>query len=104
MSVADAPSVEGFRLLRTIGPFDAHSLPPGLLSEHRLKPGRWALLEMLAGEIAFVWDDKAGASIRIAAGEIFLVPPVRPHHLEPLGPFSLRLQFLDPIDGDDAIA
>lgn len=104
MSAADAVSFEGFRLLRTIGPFDAHSLPPRLLSEHRLKPGRWARLEMLAGEIDFVWDDRGGAKVRIAAGEIFLVSPIRPHHLVPDGPFSLRLHFLDPIDGEDTIA
>lgn len=80
---------------RQIGPFDADSLPRGLLAEHRLKPGSWGRVTMLSGTIGFAWDDDAaGDPITLSAGDVMLVPPQRPHHLELCGPFVLQIEFL----------
>lgn len=85
-----APALETYR---TIGPFDADSLPGGLLAEHRLKPGAWALLKVVAGEIGLVWDDEGSDSQVLMAGKSVLIPPQRPHHLEPRGAFVLVIEF-----------
>ena len=80
---------------RQIGPFDADSLPRGLLAEHRLKPGSWGRVTMLSGAIGCVWDDDAACDpITLSAGDVMLVPPQRPHHLELCGPFVLQIEFL----------
>ncbi|MCF8881485.1 DUF1971 domain-containing protein [Erythrobacter sp. SN021] len=81
---------------RQIGPFDETSLPAGLLAEHRLKPGTWGRLEMIAGAVMLVWDDEAGGRERLSASDIARIPPQRPHHLEPEGPFTLSIAFQRP--------
>ncbi len=88
-----APVLEAYRL---IGPFDADSLPRGLLAEHRLKPGIWGRLTMLVGAIDFNWDDEGAASepITLKAGDVLMVPPQRPHHLKLRGSFELQIEFL----------
>ena len=83
----------GFNAYRKIGPFDAESLPAGLLREHRLKEGTWANLAVLEGEIGFVWDDpdSDGTVTVLAAGDRLNVPPLILHHLE-LREETLRLE------------
>jgi tellurite resistance-related uncharacterized protein len=78
---------------RTIGPFDARSLPQGLRKEHRLKEGAWGLLVLSAGSLRFVWDDAAGGIEKIAAPASLVVPPQVPHHVEGDGPFELTITF-----------
>ncbi len=82
---------------RRIGPFDADSLPAGLLREHRLKPGTWARLTVLSGRIGFAWDDgpQSGDLTVLAAGDTIDVPPAVPHHLERQNAdFSIAIEFL----------
>lgn len=86
----------GAACYRTIGPFARDTIPQGLLREHRLKPGAWAILYVDAGTIRFVWDDEAGGSRTLQAADSLLVPPQVPHHLEPGGPVSLRIEFWAP--------
>lgn len=87
----------GFSAYRKIGPFDADTLPAGLLQEHRLKQGTWANLTVLKGKIGFVWDDadSDGAVTELAAGDCLHVPPLILHHLE-IGEatFRLKIEFL----------
>ena len=88
----------GLSAYRKIGPFDAESLPAGLLREHRLKEGTWANLTVLEGEIGFVWDDPEsdGAVTVLAAGDCVYVPPLILHHLEVReGTFRLEIEFLN---------
>lgn len=87
----------GLDAYRTLGPFDAGSLPKGLLREHTLKEGTWARLSVRSGAIRFIWDDaghQEGAEI-ITAGTLVVIPPIVPHHLEKTdGDFELTVQFL----------
>lgn len=79
---------------RELGPFDAASLPRGLLAEHRLKPGTWGRLRIVSGQVAFVWDDRQppeGSTLR--AGDQIVIPPQVPHHLVMSGAFALSLTF-----------
>lgn len=83
----------GFAAYRTIGPFDAASLPAGLRAEHRLKPGAWALLSLTHGTLRFVWDDAEGGSQDLAAPATLVVPEQVPHHVEGDGPFTVTIAF-----------
>lgn len=78
---------------RTIGPFDAASLPAGLRAEHRLKPGAGGRVTLLAGSLRFVWDDGSGRIDEVSAPAEITVPPQVPHHVEGDGPFELTIAF-----------
>ena len=78
---------------RTIGPFDAASLPKGLREEHRLKAGTWGLVRLASGSLEFVWDDGSGRSETVTAPAEVTVPPQVPHHVEGDGPFELTIAF-----------
>ena len=78
---------------RTIGPFDAQSLPQGLRKQHQLKDGAWGLLTLSAGSLRFVWDDAAGGTDALAAPASVVVPPQILHHVEGEGPFELTITF-----------
>lgn len=84
------PTLETYR---AIGPFDNGSLPRGLLAEHRLKSGSWARLTIVSGSIGFCWDDGQCERLKLSAGDVFLIPPERPHHLDPRGAFVLKIEF-----------
>nr|WP_166176796.1 DUF1971 domain-containing protein [Altererythrobacter segetis] len=78
---------------RTIGPFDAASLPAGLRAEHRLKEGTWGVIALTEGSLRFVWDDEQGGVDELSAPSQFIVPPQVPHHVEGEGPFELTIAF-----------
>lgn len=78
---------------KTVGPFDLDSLPDGLEREHRLKEGTWGSLTILAGQIAFVWDDEQGGEVVVETPATIVIPPEVPHHLRPSGPVLLEIGF-----------
>jgi tellurite resistance-related uncharacterized protein len=78
---------------RTIGPFDAKTLPAGLRAEHSLKEGTWGLLTLSEGSLRFVWDDGQGGAEELAAPAQLVVPPQVLHHVVGDGPFSLTIAF-----------
>jgi tellurite resistance-related uncharacterized protein len=84
---------QGSTAYRTIGPFDARTLPAGLRAEHRLKEGTWGLLTLSEGSLRFVWDDEQGGSEELVAPAALVVPPQVLHHVEGEGPFSLTIAF-----------
>jgi cupin 2 domain-containing protein len=85
---------EGVEAYRTIGAFDAASLPAGLRASHNLKDGTWALLSLTAGTLRFVWEDAAGGVEELRAPAILVVPPKVYHRVEGDGPFELTISFL----------
>ena len=87
------PLPDDAHVYRSIGPFDAQSVPRGLLGKHDLKPGAWARLCVTAGSVKFVWDDSAGGSELLTAGVEMIVPPCVPHHLELCGPLEFTIHF-----------
>ena len=79
---------------RKIGPFDAATLPAGLLAEHRLKEAVWANVAIVEGSVDFVWDDgRQDDRVTLTKGDNQLVTPTTPHHLEVGGPFQLTIEF-----------
>ncbi len=87
------PLPDDAQVYRSIGPFDAQSVPRGLLGKHDLKPGAWARLCVTAGSVIFVWDDSAGGSDLLTAGVEMIVPPCIPHHLDLCGPLEFTIHF-----------
>jgi len=73
---------EGVDAYRTIGPFDAATLPAGLRRTHDLKDGTWGKVSLEHGNLAFVWEDEAGGRLDLAAPAEIVVPPHAPHHVE----------------------
>jgi cupin 2 domain-containing protein len=84
------PDAEAYR---TIGPFDAETLPQGLRAEHSLKPGTWGLIELTEGSLRFVWDDAEGGTEDVVAPARLIVPPQVLHHVEGSGSFALTITF-----------
>ena len=84
------PDAEAYR---TIGPFDAATLPRGLRAEHDLKPGAWGVVTLTKGRLRFAWDDEQGGAEELVAPAEIVVPPQVPHHVEGDGPFSLTITF-----------
>lgn len=93
--MTDGALPEGFSLVRRIGPFDAASLPAGLLSSHRLKAGRWGWLQVTGGSVRMVWEEEPLRTEQLVAPASVLIPPEAPHHLELDGPFELQIEFLE---------
>jgi tellurite resistance-related uncharacterized protein len=82
--VSDRPArlPEAVEAYRTIGPFDAASLPAGLRRTHDLKQGTWGKIVLERGSIGFVWEDEAGGRQEVGAPAEIVVPPQVPHHVE----------------------
>jgi tellurite resistance-related uncharacterized protein len=73
---------EGVEAYRTIGPFDAATLPTGLRRTHDLKEGTWGKVSVEQGTIGFVWEDEPGGRDDLRAPAEVVVPPQVPHHVE----------------------
>ena len=84
------PEVEPYR---TIGPFDAETLPAGLRRTHSLKEGSWGRIDLLSGELTFTWEDDQGGEERLCAPAELVVPPQAAHHVEPAGQIELTITF-----------
>ena len=83
---------DGVEAYRTIGPFDAASLPAGLRRTHDLKQGTWGKVVLERGSIGFVWEDETGGRQDADAPAEIVVPPQVPHHVEG-GDFELTITF-----------
>jgi tellurite resistance-related uncharacterized protein len=73
---------EGVEPYRTIGPFDAATLPAGLRRTHDLKEGTWGRVALEQGSLGFVWEDETGGREDLTAPAEIIVSPQAPHHVE----------------------
>lgn len=84
---------DGVELVRSTPVFDEHSVPAGLLAEHRVADGVWGLLVVEAGSVRFVFEDGEARPAMIGAGDTQVIPPGRPHHLELDDPVTFHVEF-----------
>lgn len=73
----------GLEHQRTTPEFDADTVPAGLLRAHRVADEVWGVVEVLAGSLTFVWEDRSSAPVALTAGDSLVIPPDMPHHVEP---------------------
>jgi tellurite methyltransferase len=82
---------DGLAVARTAGPWDEHTLPAGLLHDHRVAAHTWGLLRVLDGSVGFVLD---GRAIELATGDLQPIPPEVPHAVVLHGAVRLEVDFL----------
>ena len=80
-------------LVRTAGPFDDQSLPPGLRRAHRVGAGTWGRLRVTGGAVLFTMSVDPPIDERLQAGEARWLPPEVSHALAVDGPASLEIDF-----------
>jgi tellurite methyltransferase len=85
---------EGLNVVRTAGPFDAASLPAGLLKDHVVADGTWGCLRVIGGNVTFSLRTEPPTIVRLGAGDQQAIPPGLPHGLTLDGPVRLAIDFL----------
>ena len=59
---------EGLHVARTVGPFDADSLPQGLQRDHRVAARTWGRLRVLEGSVGFSMATDPPLDVRLRRG------------------------------------
>jgi tellurite resistance-related uncharacterized protein len=70
--------------------FDETSIPRGLLSDHRTKPGVWASIVVESGKLEYLTDQGGFVLSPDLPG---IVRPERPHRVRPIGPVRFHVVF-----------
>jgi tellurite resistance-related uncharacterized protein len=70
--------------------FTEQTLPAALRAEHRTKPGTWARIVVEHGELEY---HARGRVQRLTTNAPGLVEPERTHHIKPLGPVRVHVEF-----------
>ena len=90
----------GLQFVRSTPVFDEHSVPAGLLAAHRVSEGVWGRLVVFSGQLDFVFEDVTRAAVRnqsqrrtVGAGDVQVIPPGEPHHVEVDGPVEFHVEF-----------
>lgn len=91
MSALELP--DGLTLARTTPVFDEGSVPVGLLSAHQVAEGVWGRVVVKTGALDFVFEDAPTDVIHLAAGDHQVIPPQRPHHVQPVGSVTFCVEF-----------
>jgi len=84
---------DGLTLARTTPVFDEDSVPDGLLAAHQVAEGVWGLVVVVAGALDFVFEDEPSNVIHLLAGDRHVIPPQRPHHVQPVGAVTFCVEF-----------
>ena len=82
---------DGLVLARTTDEFDEHTVPTGLLRNHRIATGVWGRLVVRAGALRFGFGDDD--EFVVAAGASVVIPPDRVHHVAVAGPVRFAVEF-----------
>jgi tellurite resistance-related uncharacterized protein len=72
--------------------FTEATMPAGLKADHSTKPGVWAVVTVLAGQLRLTFLD-TGEHHLLDPEPPGIVAPERPHRAEPLGPVRFTIDF-----------
>jgi hypothetical protein len=89
---AELPS--DLRVVRTAGPFDQETLPPGLRRTHEVADGTWGMLRVTAGEAELRIETEPPIVRHLTAGDDQPIPPEVPHTLQLVAPAVVAVDFL----------
>ena len=76
------------------------TLPAGLRRRHSTRAGVWAKIHVAAGRLRYCLED-SGVTTELAAGDVGIVVPEVPHHVEPLGAVRFAVEFYRAPTADD---
>lgn len=85
---------DGLSIVRTAGPFDETSLPPGLRRPHRVGAGIWGRLRVHDGQVGFSMGTETPVRRTLGPGDDQPIPPGVPHLLHLTGPVRLQVEFM----------
>ena len=74
--------------------FDQDTLPAALRRAHNTKANVWGVIVVLEGQVRYMIEE-SGASTILDETTPGLVKPQELHHVEPLGPMRMRVDFYD---------
>ncbi len=80
-------------LLRSAGPWDEHTLPPGLRRSHRTAEGEWGLLRVIEGGVNCAIETAPPTAVTLVAGDSQPIPPEVPHLLVLTRSVRLMIEF-----------
>ena len=86
---------DGLSHTRTTAEWDADSTPAAIRRAHRVAEGVWGRLCVRAGSVTFVFEDDDERRV-VASGEHQVIPPARPHHVEPAADARFVVEFYAP--------
>ena len=72
--------------------FDQDNLPLGLRHEHRTKPGVWALIHVIEGQLRYRVLDPLSEPV-LSPGLAGVVHPEQRHEVEPIGKVRFFVEF-----------
>jgi truncated hemoglobin YjbI/tellurite resistance-related uncharacterized protein len=82
------------RPYRSTPVFDSETLPEALRLAHNTKAGTWGLIRVLEGRLLYRLEE-SGEEMILDPTRPGLVRPQERHHVEPLGPMRMRVDFYD---------
>jgi hemoglobin len=80
-------------------PFDENSLPAALRRDHSTKAGVWGVIRVLKGRLMLRFADSCADQL-LEPGRPGRVAPQQVHHVEPLGPIRMQVEFYDRDPGE----
>jgi tellurite resistance-related uncharacterized protein len=80
--------------VRTTPWFNEDDVPAGLLEAHQIAAGVWGRLVVDRGRLQFRFEDEdEPATVTLGPGDAIVIPPVRLHHIELVGPVRFAVEF-----------
>ncbi|OYV40545.1 MAG: tellurite resistance protein [Thiomonas sp. 20-64-5] len=80
-------------LTRRTPEFTAATIPPGLLHDHRTKPGVWGVIHVLEGALEYHILEPMEERLLLTPGRPGIVEPAMKHQVMPLGPVRFLVEF-----------
>jgi tellurite resistance-related uncharacterized protein len=74
--------------------FDDQTLPAALRKAHTIKEGVWGVIRVLEGRVRYRVEAQ-DHDVILSPDMPGLVRPREPHHVEPVGPMRMRVEFYD---------
>jgi tellurite resistance-related uncharacterized protein len=84
------PGAERYKVM---GPFSESTIPAGLLRTHSLKAGVWGRIVLTEGRLRYVIERSPEVAFVLEPGVFGIVLPEEPHHVEPMGPAQVEIEF-----------
>ena len=79
---------------KTSPEYTEHTIPEGLLHDHRTRAGVWGRIVVREGKLMYALSDPHGAAWILRPGIDGIIAPGKPHWIAPHGPVRFVVEFL----------